>query len=253
MFYQEEITLSTLICDEDDKLTLWGLARLFQDVAEDHSESLGVGYWGLKPMLRAWILTRVYYNVLRLPTAGEKLTLRTWAKPDNGLIAPRDYQLIDAEGKICAASASNWVVLNMETRRVCRLGDIIKPYEKLNEHATSVEKFDKMHVDEDLPLIKHIDIPYSAIDHTHHVNNAEYMKWICDSIPEVCKQHDDPSRREIAEFDINYVKETKYDDPNVNLYGNVVHDGDTDEWQFRLTNSNGVAVLAQVKVKKNLL
>ena len=100
MIYTEDFTLSTLICDEDDRLTLWGLARLFQDVAGDHSDSLGVGFEGLKPQNKAWVLTHVYYNILRLPSAGERLILKTWPKPDNGLIAPRDYQLIDAEGNI---------------------------------------------------------------------------------------------------------------------------------------------------------
>ena len=95
MIYTEDFTLSTLICDEDDRLTLWGLARLFQDVAGDHSDSLGVGFEGLKPQNKAWVLTHVYYNILRLPSAGERLILKTWPKPDNGLIAPRDYQLID--------------------------------------------------------------------------------------------------------------------------------------------------------------
>ncbi|MBR3828233.1 MAG: hypothetical protein IKJ40_02890, partial [Bacteroidales bacterium] len=105
MIYTEDFTLSTLICDEDDRLTLWGLARLFQDVAGDHSDSLGVGFNGLKPQNKAWVLTNVYYSALRLPAAGERLTLKTWPKPDNGLIAPRDYQLIDSEGNICAASS----------------------------------------------------------------------------------------------------------------------------------------------------
>lgn len=246
MFFTEDIILSTLICDEDDHLTIWGLARLFQDAAEDHSKSYGVGYDGLIVQNRAWILTRVYYNILRYPMAGEKLTVRTWPKPDNGLIAPRDSQLIDSNGMVCASCTSNWVILNMESRRVCRLGEIIKPFEKETENATSVVKFDKMLLDDDLSLVKHIDVPYSSIDHTHHVNNAEYMKWICDAIPDICKSHSDEHRREISSFDINYVKETKYNDPEVQLYGKSINDS---AFQFRLTNSSGISVQAQVVLK----
>lgn len=245
MFFTEEITLSTLICDEDDRLTLWGLARLFQDAAEDHSDTYGVGYRGLIVRQRAWILTRVYYSVLRLPAAGEKLILRTWPKPDNGLIAPRDSQLIDAQGKVCASCASNWVVLNMDTRRVCRLGEIIAPFEKETENATEISKFEKMQLDDDLPLIRQIHVPYSSIDHTRHVNNAEYMKWICDSIPSVCMPRSDSRHREIASFDINYVKETKFNDPQVLLYGKAADN----KLQFRLTNSFGLSVQAQVTLK----
>ncbi len=241
MIYTEDFTLSTLICDEDDRLTLWGLARLFQDVAGDHSDSLGVGFEGLKPQNKAWVLTHVYYNILRLPSAGERLTLKTWPKPDNGLIAPRDYQLIDAEGNICATSASNWVILDTVSRKVCRLRDIIKSFEMEHIDATKYSKLEKIAMPTDLMHLKHIDIPYSALDHTRHVNNAEYMKWICDAIPEICKPRS-TGRPEIREFEINYLKETKYGDQNTELHHKKVDD----DFYFQLLNSNGVSVNAKV-------
>lgn len=256
MFFTEDITLSTLICDEDDKLTLWGLARLFQDVAGDQSDMLGVGFEGLKPQNKAWILTHVYYNILRLPTAGERLTLRTWAKPDNGLIAPRDYQLIDADGNICATSASQWVILDMYSRRVCRLNQIITVYEKEDFHATKyTSRLDKIKMPRDLADLKHIDVPYSSIDHTRHVNNAEYIKWICDSIPEICGsrlifengiQRTNPYRHEIHEFEINYLKETKYGDQNVIL--RQQKNESCDEFYFQILNSNGISVNAKLSL-----
>lgn len=243
MFFTEDFTLSTLICDEDDRLTLWGLARLFQDVAGDHSDSLGVGFSGLKPQHKAWVLTHVYYNVLRFPTAGERLTLKTWPKPDNGLIAPRDYQLIDAEGKICATSASNWVILDMDSRRVCRLRDIIKPFEMEQIDATKYSKLEKILMPVEMNCLKHIDIPYSALDHTRHVNNAEYMKWICDSIPEICKPRSS-GRLEISEFEINYLKETKYGDSETMMLYNKIDE----KYYFQIKNSTGISVNAKVSL-----
>ena len=128
MTYNEDFILSTLICDEDDRLTVWGLARLFQNIACNHSDTLGVGFEGLKPQHKAWVLTHVYYNILRFPSAGERLTLITWPKPDNGLIAPRDYQLVDSSGEKCATCTSNWVVIDTDKRRVCRLKGIIDAF-----------------------------------------------------------------------------------------------------------------------------
>lgn len=244
MVFTEDFTLSTLICDEDDRLTLWGLARLFQDVAGDHSDMHGVGFEGLKPLHKAWVLTHVYYNVLRFPSAGEKLTLKTWPKPDNGLIAPRDYQLVDAEGNVCASSASNWVILDMDKRRVCRLYDIIKEFEMETMNATKYENLSKITMPDSLELLKKIDVPYSALDHTRHVNNAEYLKWICDSIPSICKPRS-TGRPEIREFEINYIKETKYGDPEVKLLSKSIDDSNI---YFQLTNSTGVAVNAKVVI-----
>lgn len=241
MIFTEEIKLSTIICDEDDLLTLWGLARLFQDVAEDHSKVLGVGYEDLKPQGKAWILTHVYYNIVRLPMAGERLTLKSWPKPDNGLIAPRDYQLIDNEGKICASSTSNWVILDTETRRVARLRNLLDATKYETIDATQYSKLEKLKMPEGLQEKKSIDVPYSAIDHTGHVNNAEYMKWICDSIEEVCKPRRS-NRPDIKEFAINYLKETKYGDQNVKL--SVLNNAN--DFYFQINNSNGISVNAKV-------
>ena len=243
MYFTEEITLSTILCDEDDYLTLWGLARLFQDVALAHSETLGVGYYGLKSLDKAWILTHVYYNIIRFPMAGEKLILKTWAKQDNGLIAPRDYQLIDDKGDICASSTSNWVILDTNSRRVTRLGEIIKVYEKESDNATKYSKLEKIVMPESLQILKTIDVPYSSIDHTYHVNNAEYIKWICDSIPEICTPRKD-NRSDISEFMINYLKETKYGDKAVTMLYK-----EQDEKFYQILNSNGVSVNAIVKLK----
>ena len=264
MFYTEEITLSTLICDENDRLTLWGLARLFQDVAGDHSDSLGVGFENLIPTNKAWILTHVYYNILRLPKAGERLTLKTWAKPDNGLIAPRDYQLIDINGNICASSASNWVILDMLSRRVCRLGDLIKVFEREDINATSYSKLEKIKMPDNLVDIKHLDVPYSSIDHTRHVNNAEYIKWISDTIKAINHSNDQtinlpssahgdigiiqPYLHDISEFEINYLKETKYGDQNVII--RATNSSDNQQY-YQIVNSNGVSVNALIKYHSN--
>lgn len=243
MMYTEDFTLSTLICDEDDRLTIWGLARLFQDVAGNHSDMYGVGFEGLKPFNKAWVLTHVYYNILRFPIAGERLTLKTWPKPDNGLIAPRDYQLVDSKGEICAASSSNWVLLDMVTRRVARLHDTIKPFEELDINSTKYSKLGKLVMPDEMQVIKKIDVPYSAIDHTRHVNNAEYVKWISDSINAICKPRGE-NRAEISELYINYLKETKYADKNVNMLFKEI-DGDL---FYQLTNSNGIAVNAKINL-----
>lgn len=243
MIFTEDFTLSTLICDEDDRLTIWGLARLFQDVAGDHSDSLGVGFKGLNPMHKAWVLTNVYYNVLRFPTAGEKLTLKTWPRTDNGLIAPRDYQLIDAEGNICAVSSSQWVIIDLLSRRVCRLRDTIKVFDENDTCATDKQSLSKVKFTDPLQHLKHVDIPYSALDHTRHVNNAEYMKWISDSIPEICQPRTE-NRKEIKSFEISYLHETHYGDPNVEMY--FLLNGN--QYSFQITNSNGPAVNAIIKI-----
>jgi len=256
MIFTEQFHLSTLICDEDDQLTLWGLARLFQHIAGRQSDLLGAGFKSLQPDHKAWVLTRVYYQVDRYPFAGEQLTLRTWPRKDNGLVAPRDYELVDADGHICAVSSSNWVILDMDKRRVCRLGEIMNLYEIEDRLSTPFATLSKMVLPEplrkapsaDVPVadqpglsVRHIDVPHSAIDHTRHVNNAEYIKWIVDSIDEVCLPRGN-GRPEVREFDITYQHETRHRDPAVFLMS-LPHEG---RRHFAIHNSTGLAVAAAV-------
>ena len=110
--------------------------------------------------------------------------------------------------------------------------------------ATKYSKLEKLVMPADMEPLKHIDIPYSALDHTRHVNNAEYMKWICDAIPEICNPRS-TGRREISEFEINYLKETKYSDTETILYQKKIDDYTF----FQLTNSFGISVNAKVLLK----
>ncbi len=260
MIFSEQFHLSTLICDEDDHLTLWGLARLFQHVAGRQSDLLGAGFQDLIPQHKAWVITRVYYHVARYPKAGEQLTLRTWARQDNGLIAPRDYQLIGADGNICAVSTANWVLLDMDKRRVCRLGEIMNRYEKEEFLATPYKSLSKMvlpaalqqpPIEEQVPdsipdlCVHHIDVPHSAIDHTRHVNNAEYIKWIVDTLPSVSQPRGN-GHKEICHFDITYQHETRHRDPNVYLMS-LPHNG---RHHFAIHNSTGLAIVASATLSE---
>ena len=74
------------------------------------------------------------------------------------------------------------------------------------------------------------------LDHTSHVNNAEYVRWVFDHLPQGV-QPAPPFR-----FSIEYVVETPPLD-TVSLYA-YPQPGST---LFQITNSNSVAVVAKLE------
>ena len=184
MIFEESYTILSLMCDASDKLSLWGVARLFQEVAEHHTSLTHIGFEDLMKEKKAWVLSRMYYRITRLPAVGETVTLKTWSRGTNGLFAFRDYLMVDACGNAIISATSDWVLIDFEKRHACRLYDIMEHYEHHDICATERNHFDKLKLPEVNPnnLISAIDVRESMIDHTQHVNNAEYLRLIDDSI-----------------------------------------------------------------------
>lgn len=184
MIFEESYKIFSLMCDADDKLSLWGMARLMQEVAEHHTSLTHIGFADLIKDNKAWVLSRMYYCISRLPSVGETVTLKTWSRGTNGLFAFRDYQIIDEAGIVIVSATSDWVLIDFEKRRACRMYDVMDKYEHHQICATDKDHFDKLivpNIDNIEPLTC-VQVRESMIDHTQHVNNAEYIRLIDDSI-----------------------------------------------------------------------
>ena len=107
MYYTDTVTIPNYICDQYDHISLWGLARLFQESAGHHAETAGMGFRQLIDRGKAWVLSRMYYVIDRMPKEGETVTVRTWSRGTDGLFAFRDFQLIDSQG-VAATCCSYW-------------------------------------------------------------------------------------------------------------------------------------------------
>lgn len=187
MYYQFDYTIPNFICDNHDTLTMWGCARLLQQAADNHTKLFGIGFQQLIQQHKAWVLCHTYYDVRRLPVDYEQVTIRTWSRGTNGLFAWRDFQMIDKDGNVIVAASTSWVVIDTEARHVVRLGEIVNGFEHHPDLATDIDKLPRLRVPKDsVPeqLVVGQPVNLSMLDHTQHVNNAEYIKWVFDHLPE---------------------------------------------------------------------
>ncbi len=240
MYYTLPYTIPNFICDNHDTLTAWGCARLLQQAADNHTKLFGIGFQQLQEQHKAWVLCRTYYDVRRLPMDYEEVTVRTWSRGTDGLYAWRDFEMTDSQGTVIVAGATSWVVIDTNARHVVRLGEIVKGFESHPDMATDCDKLGRIRFpkgEEGELVVEHQQVKYSMLDHTQHVNNAEYIKWIFDNLPEGTTQS--------APFklDVEYLQETRPDD-EVSIHRLCQPDGTL---LFKISNPRTTAVVATLK------
>ena len=219
---------------------MWGLARILQEAADRHASSAGLGFAQLVQDNKAWVLSRVYYHVNRLPREGEEVTVSTWSRGNDGLFAFRDYQLTDTNNNILVASTSYWVIIDLIGRKAIRLHSLMNDFESHPDLATDRSTIDRVRIPRQLIMqqVSQFPVKPSMLDHNGHVNNAEYIKWIFDNLsPEALSVITDSFR-----FTIEYYNETPPDD-NVS----VSRASGEDCTYFQVSNSRSVAVTAQIE------
>ena len=238
MIYQQKLEIPSYLCDEHDRLHAWAAVRLCQEVTEYHGNATGIGFNTLLAQNRAWVLTRALYNIYRLPEAFEAVELSTWSRGHNGLVAWRDYRMVDGSGKTLLTGTSYWPMIDMTTRHVLRLNEVIDGYESHDILATEHRELQKIK----LPDMQEPDhamqrpVAYAMLDHTRHVNNSEYIRLIFDML------HD-------ADFDtmypfvleLNYNMETKLGDTL-----RIAHRRVGNEHFLRIDNSSSLSVSARI-------
>jgi acyl-ACP thioesterase len=202
---QEKIRLRFSAVDPSDRLTLAPTLDLFQEIASDHAEDLGVGREAMSVTGQVWILSRISVQWDKRPKWRDALTVRSWPRGSDKLFALRDYDIRDQEDRPLVRGRSGWIILDLEKRRPLRPQAVMESLPQ-NEGLDALP---------DGPLS--LSFPegegviagerrasYSDIDYNGHVNNTRYIEWIQDIV--------EPGVLEGAarmRLDVNYLSEVK--------------------------------------------
>ena len=172
---------------ETDFVLRWKPAavfRLMEETTVHHSFHLGVDYYSLQEMSLAWILVRTKVRFYEFPSLGTKIIVQTWPRGwQQKIFGMRDYSLTNEKGKAVAHATTAWLLVNTKTRR------FVKP-ETLS--ISLPENEGRFILDETLDKLarptgfsnEHIfEANYSSLDLMGHVNNTQYIDWLCDCFP----------------------------------------------------------------------
>jgi acyl-ACP thioesterase len=129
------------------------------------------------------MLSRLMVVVESYPVWGQAAVVRTWPCGSKSLLALRDFELLDKDGRRLAAATSGWLVFDQHSRRPLRIEPIIGSIRIFPERRSVGYEAPKLIAAETSSAATILKVKYSDLDLNNHVNNATYARWILDSYP----------------------------------------------------------------------
>jgi len=182
--YTKDFEVHYYEVDKEQRCTPVALLNYLEETAISHSHASGYGVDKLKSDNMGWILLRWSVEINKLPILNDTITVETWASGFNRFYATREYEVRDASGNSIIKGTSLWVLFDIERRRPLRIplyfGDAygITPTRTINDPFENLNGCENSIINIEFPIKR------SDIDTNKHVNNARYIEWILETVPD---------------------------------------------------------------------
>ena len=178
--FTKERRLKTYQCDRYGFLRPIALMNKLQGLAGTHADMLGVGRDICEKKNVAWVLTHMFIDIVDMPRAKDKLIYTTWPSVSGAVRSERDFEVRDETGKLKIRAISQWVLIDLKTRRPVRISEYFPEWVGLDERIWERE-FDKC--PDFIPTkTRAIGCRYDDVDINQHINNAVYAVWATESV-----------------------------------------------------------------------
>ena len=132
----------------------------------------------------AWVITHWQVEIDYLPKVAERVNIATWPVGFRSFFGERSFEAKSEQGESILRANSNWILLNRSTLKPHRPNEIIA-----QQYGTCypfvVEKNFSMPKISDFELISehNYTVLRRDIDTNRHVNNANYLYWLYNYLP----------------------------------------------------------------------
>ena len=177
----QNILVKSYQCDRYGYLRPIMLMNFLQGAAATHAQELGAGRTYCESHNIAWVVTHNMVDIIELPKFKDEVVLKTWPSKHDGLRAYRDFEIRNKhDNRLMIRATSQWVLINLNTRRLLRLNDSLENWGSINERIWDIDfgkapKFEpeKTHI---------VKCRFDDIDVNQHINNAVYAVWATESV-----------------------------------------------------------------------
>lgn len=235
---REEKRLKTYQMDRHGLLRPIMLMNELQAIADTHAEKLGCGRNYLVAHGIAWVVTHYLIDIIEMPTEDEVVNISTWPAAHDGLRATRDFQIQGADGRVMVNATSQWVLIDLTSRRLLRLTGNLPEWDIIPERALD-RPFDKF-PEFDATTTMDICTTFDNVDVNQHINNAVYVMWATESLG-----FDFRDTHKICGIDINFKREIAAGIPSVSILG--ARDGLTSRHAIRTDDTDHAVVVCHWK------
>ena len=147
--------------DANNCASLVTLCNFLQVSAFRHAHHLGFDYTREGGFDRLWVLIRILIHMDEYPSWNEEIEIKTWHRGAEGLVAMRDFEILDAKGKRLGVVSSHWFLLDPETRRAVVPEITDTAISSVWPVAVMEDQPGRIHVPHDLPLIRTVTAGYT--------------------------------------------------------------------------------------------
>ncbi len=203
--YADTISVPSMVTDTRDRLTVPGIAKLFEELAWQHARRLGVDFTDGGDHF--WVLSRLRARATSLPTWSQRIDLETWPSGISRLFACREFRIADENGTDLIRGTSRWLVMSASSGRPVPPGRALDVNLIPTNPAILDEEPEKLSPEESAQALSRVVVRYGDLDRNRHTNNTRYAVWMLDTLPpEVLEDH------VITDFDMNFTAESHYGD-----------------------------------------
>lgn len=176
------------------------ICNYLQEAAGNHARQLGVDITALQGDGYTWMLSRLHIRLTRLPAWRETVTLETWPAGVRGrLIAVRDFIMRDAAGQAWLHASSEWLYVDVATKRICRVPEVLATYVPAGRASALPPDAGRPPELETPAWSVSLPVRRSDQDLNDHVNNVHYVEWLLEPLPP-----ESVAGRQVAELEILY-------------------------------------------------
>ena len=156
---------------------------LCQDMATLHANELGIGHDRMVERGVFWAVIHAKYEVLKEPEHHQVVTVRTWPHTLSRFSFIRDYHLLDEQGELLVKATTEWVVMDIETRKFASVKDhYAGPTDFCEDRAFEKKPRKICGFEEGNRPVCTIEPQFSDLDLNGHVNNARYANYVVNAL-----------------------------------------------------------------------
>ena len=180
--YEKSMSLRVSECGFNGLWRPGALLTEMQEAAGEHCTAMKCGRETLIGQGLVWVVARIGLQVIRYPSFGETLRIRTFHRPVRHRFFPRFFTVHDAQDRLICQASSLWLLMDLETRQ------------SVNANRLPNTMPDNSGLPEPMPMpgaILQPDAPetvipyqpvYTDLDVNGHVNNTRYADWLCNAL-----------------------------------------------------------------------
>lgn len=181
--YHRDYTIRYDEVDLHNRLTPVAIINCCQDAASRHARRLGVSVGDLHRLGLTWVLSRFRLVIDHYPAPGDAIAVATWPSTRSGRFTTREFTLGSPDGSVWGRATSSWAAIDLSKRRPVRLDDFLPSYPLSGERALD-DPFATLPCPGEIQAEVALPVMRRDLDPNRHVNNAVYLEWGLEAVPE---------------------------------------------------------------------